>query len=145
MPSLSKWYSAKTLYIKRILKNSSKENVDRMIYEIEERIVLIKARNFNHAISKAMKEAEVYASNLQGYNIDDQKLVTEFHGTCNVFSLDEEIKLKDSLDKAEVYSSLEIRDDGYANRKIEKIKFGTHPVDSKTTYRKKLRIHRYED
>jgi len=78
------WFSARTLYLH---KNRKKEDVN--LYE--ERIVLIKADDFDDAISKAELEGKEYAH---------EEFEIKYLGFVNVFNLfDARIK-----DKTEVFS-----------------------------------------
>ena len=85
----SSWYSAKCIF--RFIKTESR----RQIYE--ERIVLIKAKNFDAATEKAEKNARKYCKD------DDY---CEFAGLVDVF----ELFGKKIADKSEVYSSMQTTD-----------------------------------
>lgn len=78
------WFSARTLYLH---KNRKEDDVN--LYE--ERIVLIKATDFDDAISKAEVEGEKYAAH---------ESEIEYLGFVHVYKLDDE-RVKD---KTELYS-----------------------------------------
>lgn len=81
----SKWFGAKTIY--QIISNTVRNSNNLF----EERVIILKARSIDQAISKAEKEASLYASDGSGIR---------YLGYINVFKIsDEEIQ-----DKTEVFS-----------------------------------------
>lgn len=80
------WYAVKCLFLHKDLKRRNGMN------NYEERILLVKADDFDEAIEKAEKEAKEYCSNLNNE--------VEYLNFCNAFHI-AELKIND---KTEIYS-----------------------------------------
>ena len=98
-----KWFSVKTLTRWEAIGKPAKidDNYDEETTLLEERIVLIKARNFDEAIKKGEKEAK---DNLSEYkNFYGQKIRLRYLESCDAFELfDEPIETG-----VEIFSSIE--------------------------------------
>lgn len=86
-----------------------RENLDL----IEERIVTVKARNFNEAITKGEKEAKKYASETEHINPYGQKVKQKYIGSLDAFELYD--KLKANL---EVFSTTYLIKTSVSNSKL---------------------------
>ncbi len=81
------WYGVKTLYrleAKGTPKNPDQDYNDKTTM-IEERVVLVKARNFDEANEKGEKEASNYARSLRCINSYGQKVNARYLDTCDCF------------------------------------------------------------
>lgn len=79
------WYAVKCLFLHKDLKRRNGKN------NFEERILLVKAANFDEAIEKAEKEAKEYAEDLGE---------VEYLDFCNAYHIAE----SEIVDLTEIYS-----------------------------------------
>lgn len=99
-----KWYGVKTVFR---TESKGKPKATDSFYDpeatlIEERIVLIRARNFDEAIRKAEKEATEYCKE-SIINTYGERVTTRYLGACNAFELFDEPDVG-----VEVYSATEM-------------------------------------
>jgi len=110
-----KVFTVKTLY--RTTASGKPEKTDKFYREeldlIEERIVTIKARNFDEAISKGEKEAIKYASETEYSNPYGQKVKQKYIGSIDIFELYEELE-----SNIEVFSTTYLSDTSITNSKL---------------------------
>lgn len=110
-----KVFSVKTLYRTvasgkpRITDENFRDDIDL----VEERIVTIKARNFDEAITKGEKEAIKYASETDYPNPYGQKVIQKYIGSTDAFEPFEEIEAN-----VEVYSSTYMIDSSVTDSEI---------------------------
>ena len=110
-----KVFAIKTIYRTTTLGKPKKkdkfyrENLD----SIEERIITIKARNFDEAISKGEKEAIKYASETEYINPYGQKVKQKYIGSIDVFEPFEEVKAN-----IEIFSTTFLIDSSITNTKL---------------------------
>jgi hypothetical protein len=110
-----KVYAVKTLYRTTALGKPKKtddyyrENLD----SIEERIVTIKARNFDEAISKGEKEAKKYASETNYLNPYGQKIKQKYIGSIDIFEPFAKIEAK-----IEIFSTTFLINSSISNTKL---------------------------
>jgi hypothetical protein len=93
------WYAAKSIFLHAETKRGHKQ-----MYE--ERVVLLRARSFDEAISRAEKEAEEYCNDLDG---------CKYVGHVDVFHLPE----REIADGAELFSSMrrsDLKPEEYLNQ-----------------------------
>lgn len=110
-----KVYSIKTLYRTEAIgkpRVTTGDFRDDLVL-IEERIVTLKARTFDEAISKGKKEAILYASNTSHINPFGQKVKQEYIGFIDAFEPFEEI-----APNIEVFSSTFLVDKGLSKSKL---------------------------
>ncbi len=102
-----KWFGTKTLYRWEASGKSSHTDrrFDGSATLVEERIVILKARNFNEAISKSEKEAQDYCSDQIFKNLYGESVSIRFLKCCDAFEL---FEAPDS--NVEVYSNNFITD-----------------------------------
>ena len=115
-----KWFSVKTLYKVSVTgsRNSSTSEEFKTAFLLEERVVIFKARNFNHAIKRAQNEAENYAR-MSHTNPYGQCVTCKFLNTADAF------ELCDSLDDgAEIYSMTELHVNRMSKKELLDRKFG---------------------
>ena len=98
------WFGAKLLFRS---KSSGKPLATDSTYDpnstlVEERVVLFKARDFNHAIRMAEKEARSYARHWR-VNPFGQRVITRYLGACHAFKL-----FNTPAEGVEVFSSTEV-------------------------------------
>jgi len=110
-----KVFTVKTLY--RSTASGKLEKTDKFYREeldlIEERIVTIKARNSDEAISKGEKEAIKYASETEYSNPYGQKVKQKYIGSIDVFEPYEELE-----SNIEVFSTTYLSDTSITNSKL---------------------------
>jgi hypothetical protein len=94
------WFGARTIYR---VENSNTVTSNNKLYE--ERVVLITANSFDEAITKAEKEAEVYASNTD----------MTYLGFVNVFELYHN-KIEDGTEVYSLMRESELEADAYLDR-----------------------------
>lgn len=110
-----KVFAVKTLY-RTTAKGKPKitdSNFRKDLDLIEERIVTIKARNFDEAISKGEKEAINYASETSYKNIYGQKIIQTYIGSADAYEPFDEIEAN-----IEVFSTTYIVDGSVSNSEI---------------------------
>ena len=109
-----KLYSIKTIYRTKAIGKPDvvdayyKKNIDM----VEERIVVLKARNFDEAIRKGEKEANEYVGGTH-INPYGQKVVQKYIGTIDVFEMFDDLELN-----AEIYSSTHLIPKDESSKKI---------------------------
>lgn len=115
-----KWFGVKTLFRSETVgkPKAVDKNFDEDATSIEERIVLIKARNFDEAIKKGEIEAKAYLFDYE--NIYGQKVKQRYLEVCNVFELYNE----PNKSGVEVFSSTEIVSKDVKDKVIIDNKFG---------------------
>jgi hypothetical protein len=115
-------FSVKTLYRTstvgepKVLGQNYKEDFDL----IEERIVTVKARNFDEAISKGEREATKYASETEYDNPYGQKVIQKYIGSIDAYRLFETIDAN-----IELFSSTFVIEKRVSNTKITNDLMGT--------------------
>ncbi len=110
-----KVYTVKTLY--RTTAFGKPKKIDKFYRKeldlIEERIVTIKARNFDEAIFKGEKEAIKYASETEYSNPYGQKIKQKYIGSIDVYEPYEELE-----SNIEVFSTTYLSDSSITNSKL---------------------------
>lgn len=129
-----KWFSVKTLYIIKAIgkpRHIDKLYVNKAI-QVEERIVLFKAKNESSALAKAEIEAKKYCRYAY-VNIYGQKVVTKF------LHVSESFELFDNPENGiEIFSSNEIRIEDISKNKLIDMKFGKKEKDIEIKARRKF-------
>lgn len=93
-----KFFGAKTLYLIEVSESKRKKEISKSNFHLlEERIVLIKARNFNEAIRKGEREAIAYEST--HVNPFGDKVICRYLGCIDIFEI-----YTSPEDLAEIYS-----------------------------------------
>ncbi|WPU65121.1 DUF4288 domain-containing protein [Peredibacter starrii] len=124
----SKFYCGKSLYwIEARGKSKVKQKPDSKYALLEERIILIKAKNFNEAIKKARKEAKDYEGNY--INPYGQQVRIEFLECIEVFEL-----FESPADLVEVFSANFLVDQKISKKEMLNSHYGKSI--SETTERK---------
>lgn len=112
---MKKVFTVKTLYRTTTLGKPKK--TDKYYHKnldlIEERIITIKARNFDEAISKGEKEATKYASETEYINPYGQKVKQKYIGSIDVFEAFEKLKAN-----IEIFSTTFLSDTSITNSKL---------------------------
>ena len=110
-----KVYSVKTLYRTDVIGKPEKVSNDYRedLVLIEERIVTLKARTFEEAISKGEKEAIAYANGTSHINPYGQKVEQKYLGYINVFDPYDEV-----APNIEVFSSTFLAEKNLSNTQI---------------------------
>ena len=96
-----KWFAVKTLYRSKARGRPEKPDLryDPDATLLEERLLLIKAKNTTEAISKAERDAKDYAQKASCTNPYNQEIVTYYIGYYDIFELS-----VPPADKVEVFS-----------------------------------------
>jgi len=112
---MKKIFSVKTLY--RTIAFGQPTKIDKYYREnldlIEERIVTLKARNFEEAISKGEKEAIKYASQTKYINPYGQKVKQEYIGSIDVFEPFKKLEAN-----IEIFSTIFLSNKSITNAKL---------------------------
>jgi hypothetical protein len=84
-----KWFGVKTLYRTRAVGRPKDvdENFDPDATLLEERVVLIRARNFDEAIEKAEEEARIYVNTPHGGNAYAQRVVQRYLRVSDAYEM----------------------------------------------------------
>jgi len=127
-----KWFGARTLYrtIARGRPKLSDSKYDPTSTIVEQRTVLICARNPAEANRKARKEAKAYTSNSYS-NIYGQKVLIRFLGFCECFEMWDA-----PADGVEVFSNNERVDLSVSDRMVLRDRFGA--AKEKINWRKRF-------
>lgn len=129
-----KWFGVKTLY--RACARGRPTKRDRHYQPdatlIEERVVLVRAADFDHALKGANREALAYARD--GYeNLYGQKIETTFLGACDAFEL-----FDPPGPAREVYSRTEIASRRLSNAAVVKQLMGPNSTKSERYARRQF-------
>ena len=120
---MSKIFSIKTLY--RTTAKKKPKQTDKNYREdidlIEERIVTLKARNFNDAITKGEKEAKEYASQTEYINPYGQKMKQKYIGSIDVFEPFDKIKANTEVFSTTYLIKTSVSNDKLTNNMMGKI------------------------
>jgi len=117
-----KWYGVKTLYRTRATGRPRivDDAYDAAATLVEERVVLVRARNFDEAIAKAEAEARSYAASGGGSyrNRYGQRVTQRYLGACDAFELfDPPGAGREIYSQTEIVSA-EVSDDECARRRL---------------------------
>jgi hypothetical protein len=119
-PDLS-WYGIKTLYriapAGRRLGSDSAASSDATL--VEERVVILRARNRRDAVRKAEAEAREYASDVRHRNPYGQRVRARYLGYCDAFDINEPVRTG-----TEVFSTTEVVSRRLSDRSIVKRQLG---------------------
>lgn len=98
------WFGVKSLFL--ITTSGKPKKIDKDYKDdlvmYEERIILVHAKDFNHAILKAEKDAKRYCKDFH-YNIYGQKVKTEYLKVSDAFMMFDTFE-----DLSEIYSFTEV-------------------------------------
>lgn len=129
-----KWFSAKSAY-SLIVKGSPKlidANYDPNITLVEERVVLIQARNILEAKKKSLNEAIKYAKETHE-NPYGQTVITKLLDYIDVYELDDDVLLSDGV---EIYSDTRLLGKELTLVKIKNLIFGK--IESRKEEKKRI-------
>ena len=116
-------FAIKTLY--RTIATDKPTKTDKYYREnidlIEERIVTVKARNFNEAITKGEREAKKYASKTEYINPYGQKVKQKFIGSIDAFEPFDKIKANIEVFSTTYLSKSSVSNDKLTNNVMGKI------------------------
>ncbi len=119
-----KWYGVKTLYRTRAIGKPRvvDRNYDAEGTLVEERVVLIRARNFDEAFAKAEAEAKEYAAIPHGGNQYGQRVVSRYLSACEAFEL-----FDPPAAGREVYSCTRVVPAGVSDAAVARQMIGSEP------------------
>src|SRR5438309_1973361 len=121
------WFAVRTFFRTRIVGRARKIDSQfvRGIAGIEDRIVVLRARNRKSALEKATASARKYARDNRWKNCYHQDIITEMLPVSYSYELDDNIE-----DGSEVYSNTEIVRAGESNKSIigRKLGLSSRPV-----------------
>jgi len=131
MRSAWKWFSAKTLYRVEVKGDpvALDECYDPEGTLLEERVILVRARSHEEAISKAEHEAEEYAS-ASHFNPYGQEVIQRVLSCVETFEL-----YDDPANRVEVWSSTSVISSSITDEDIITHRFG--PAEDNRSKRKK--------
>jgi uncharacterized protein DUF4288 len=129
-----KWFGVKTVFRTEAhgKPNSLDESYDAEATLVEERVVLIRARSFDEAISKAEAEAQTYASE-EYRNPYGQSVKQRYLWACDAFELFDQPGAG-----VEVYSSTELVLQSVPDREITERRMGANETKDEERRRRKF-------
>jgi len=131
----AKWFAAKTVYrttaVGRPLKRTPEYRADATL--VEERIVLIRAKDFKGALKKAEAEAKRFARTTHK-NPFGQVVKTRFLGDVDLWLIHDELE-----EGCEIFGSTEVLSSKVSDRAILDAKFGAAPDKDWSEARVKFR------
>ena len=139
--STARWFSVKTLYrwlvVGRPLNSDGDYDPDSAL--LEERVVLVRARSADQAITRAEREADKYAS-FTATNVYGQKIWIEYLGSCESFELVDE-----PGHGSEVFSSTDLINKKTPIKKLVDARLGKEEAANARQRRRKFNQLRFRD
>src|SRR5438093_2174363 len=112
-----KWFGVKTLH--RVTPSgrpiATDNDYSRSMTLVEERVVVLRARSFDEAVSKAEAEAKEYSRSCRHRNRYGQRVQSRYIGYCDAYLFDDA-----PSNRSEVYSETEVIPRQVSDRAIVK-------------------------